>query len=172
MQLYASASYVVLYTNPRGSTSYGEEFANLIQHRYPGDDYADLMSAVDAALATGFIDADRLYVTGGSGGGILDRLDRGQDRSLQGRGDAEARHQLGEHASHDRRCDLHAEVLVPEAPVGGPGQLLEPVAAVARRLGDHANARRRRRAATFARPVGDSAQYYQALNSKVCRRRS
>ncbi len=71
MQLYASAGYVVLYTNPRGSTSYGEEFANFIQHAYPGDDYDDLMSGVDAAIAEGYVDADRLYVTGGSGGGIL-----------------------------------------------------------------------------------------------------
>jgi dipeptidyl aminopeptidase/acylaminoacyl peptidase len=71
MQLYASAGYIVLYTNPRGSTSYGAEFANLIQHRYPGNDYDDLLSAVDAAIATGFVDADKLYVTGGSGGGIL-----------------------------------------------------------------------------------------------------
>ena len=71
MQLYAAAGYVVLYTNPRGSTSYGEEFANLIQHKYPGDDYGDLMSAVDAAVAMGFVDAGKLYVTGGSGGGIL-----------------------------------------------------------------------------------------------------
>jgi dipeptidyl aminopeptidase/acylaminoacyl peptidase len=71
MQLYASAGYVVLYTNPRGSTSYGEEFASLIQHAYPGNDYDDLMSGVDAAIAEGYVDADRLYVTGGSGGGIL-----------------------------------------------------------------------------------------------------
>ena len=71
LQLYASAGYVVLYTNPRGSTSYGEEFANLIQHNYPSNDYDDLMSAVDAAIATGFVDAEKLYVTGGSGGGIL-----------------------------------------------------------------------------------------------------
>jgi dipeptidyl aminopeptidase/acylaminoacyl peptidase len=71
MQLYASAGYVVLYTNPRGSTSYGEEFANLIQHAYPGNDYDDLMSGVDAVIAEGYVDPDRLYVTGGSGGGIL-----------------------------------------------------------------------------------------------------
>ncbi len=70
-QLYASAGYVVLYTNPRGSTSYGEEFANLIQHAYPGQDYDDLMSAVDAAIAAGYVDADNLFVTGGSGGGVL-----------------------------------------------------------------------------------------------------
>ncbi len=71
VQLYAAAGYVVLYVNPRGSTSYGEEFGNLIHHAYPGNDYDDLMSAVDAVLARGWIDPDRLYVTGGSGGGVL-----------------------------------------------------------------------------------------------------
>lgn len=70
-QLYAAAGYAVLYTNPRGSTSYGQEFANLIHHKYPGQDYDDLMSAVDAAIAQGYVDADNLFVTGGSGGGIL-----------------------------------------------------------------------------------------------------
>lgn len=70
-QLYAAAGYVVLYTNPRGSTSYGYEFANLIHHKYPGNDYDDLMSAVDAAIAQGFVDANNLFVTGGSGGGVL-----------------------------------------------------------------------------------------------------
>lgn len=70
-QLYAAAGYVVLYANPRGSTSYGEAFANLIQHDYPNHDYEDLMSAVDAAIAQGHVDADNLFVTGGSGGGIL-----------------------------------------------------------------------------------------------------
>jgi dipeptidyl aminopeptidase/acylaminoacyl peptidase len=71
MQLYAAAGYVVLYVNPRGSTGYGEDFANLIENNYPGEDYYDLMSAVDAALARGYVDPDRLYVTGGSGGGVL-----------------------------------------------------------------------------------------------------
>ena len=52
-QLYAAAGYVVLYTNPRGSTSYGEEFGNLIHHTYPGDDYFDLMSGIDAVLERG-----------------------------------------------------------------------------------------------------------------------
>ena len=71
MQAYANAGYVVLYTNPRGSTSYGEEFGNLIHHAYPGNDYDDLMSGVDALIARGYIDPKRLYVTGGSGGGVL-----------------------------------------------------------------------------------------------------
>jgi acylaminoacyl-peptidase len=71
VQLYASAGYVVLFTNPRGSTSYGEAFGNLIHHRYPGNDYEDLISAVDASIDLGFVDPQRLFVTGGSGGGVL-----------------------------------------------------------------------------------------------------
>lgn len=70
-QLYAAHGYAVLYTNPRGSTSYGEEFANLIDRAYPGQDYDDLMAAVDAAIADGVADPDNLFVTGGSGGGVL-----------------------------------------------------------------------------------------------------
>jgi acylaminoacyl-peptidase len=71
LQLYAAAGYIVLYANPRGSTSYGEEFGNLIHHAYPGDDYFDLMSGVDALIAAGHVDAENLFVTGGSGGGVL-----------------------------------------------------------------------------------------------------
>ncbi|MCT2399746.1 S9 family peptidase [Novosphingobium sp. HK4-1] len=70
-QLYAAHGYAVLYTNPRGSTSYGEEFANLIDRAYPGTDYDDLMAAVDAAIADGVADPENLFVTGGSGGGVL-----------------------------------------------------------------------------------------------------
>ena len=71
VQLYAAAGYAVLYTNPRGSTSYGEEFANLIDKDYPSKDYDDLISAVDAAIGAGVADPDELFVTGGSGGGVL-----------------------------------------------------------------------------------------------------
>jgi dipeptidyl aminopeptidase/acylaminoacyl peptidase len=71
LQLMAAAGYVVLYTNPRGSTSYGEEFGNLIHHAYPGNDYDDLISGVDAVIAQGYVDPDNLFVTGGSGGGVL-----------------------------------------------------------------------------------------------------
>ena len=71
IQLFAAAGYVVLYTNPRGSTGYGEEFAQLINNKYPGNDYDDLMAGVDAVLAKGYIDNDNLFVTGGSGGGAL-----------------------------------------------------------------------------------------------------
>ena len=71
IQLYAAAGYVVLYLNPRGSTGYGEEFADLIHHDYPDNDYGDLMSGVDAVIGRGYVDAQRLFVTGGSGGGVL-----------------------------------------------------------------------------------------------------
>jgi dipeptidyl aminopeptidase/acylaminoacyl peptidase len=71
LQLYAAAGYMVLYANPRGSTSYGEEFGNLIHHAYPGNDYDDLMSGMDAVIAEGNVDSDNMFVTGGSGGGVL-----------------------------------------------------------------------------------------------------
>ncbi len=70
-QLYAAAGYAVLYTNPRGSTSYGQAFTDGIERAYPGPDYQDLMAAVDAAIAAGIADPDNLFVTGGSGGGVL-----------------------------------------------------------------------------------------------------
>ena len=70
-QLYAAAGYIVVYGNPRGSTSYGEEFANRIYNNYPSHDYDDLMSIVDAAIKRGDVDADNLFVTGSSGGGVL-----------------------------------------------------------------------------------------------------
>jgi dipeptidyl aminopeptidase/acylaminoacyl peptidase len=70
-QWMAAKGYVVLYTNPRGSTSYGQDFGNIIQYNYPGDDYKDLMAGVDEILKRGYIDETRLGVTGGSGGGVL-----------------------------------------------------------------------------------------------------
>jgi dipeptidyl aminopeptidase/acylaminoacyl peptidase len=70
-QWMAAKGYVVLYPNPRGSTTYGQEFGNIIQYHYPGDDYQDLMAGVDDAIKRGSIDEKKLGVTGGSGGGLL-----------------------------------------------------------------------------------------------------
>jgi dipeptidyl aminopeptidase/acylaminoacyl peptidase len=70
-QWMAARGYVVLYPNPRGSIGYGQEFGNIIQYHYPGDDYRDLMIGVDELLKRGYIDEKRLGVTGGSGGGVL-----------------------------------------------------------------------------------------------------
>lgn len=70
-QWMAAKGYVVLYPNPRGSTSYGQDFGNIIQFAYPGDDYKDLMTGVDEVLRRGWADPARMAVTGGSGGGVL-----------------------------------------------------------------------------------------------------
>jgi dipeptidyl aminopeptidase/acylaminoacyl peptidase len=70
-QWMAAKGYVVLYTNPRGSTSYGQDFGNIIQYNYPGDDYKDLMAGVDEVIKRGYVDTNKLGVTGGSGGGVL-----------------------------------------------------------------------------------------------------
>ncbi len=70
-QWMAAKGYVVVYPNPRGSTSYGQDFGNIIQHNYPGDDHQDLMLAVDEVIKRGYIDEKKLGITGGSGGGVL-----------------------------------------------------------------------------------------------------
>ena len=71
IQRYAAEGYVTVFANPRGSTGYGEAFALTIDRNYPGEDYDDLMSVVQAVVARGWADPDQLYVTGGSGGGVL-----------------------------------------------------------------------------------------------------
>jgi dipeptidyl aminopeptidase/acylaminoacyl peptidase len=70
-QWMAARGYVVLYTNPRGSSNYGQDFGNIIQFNYPGDDFKDLMAGVDEILKKGYVDESRMGVTGGSGGGLL-----------------------------------------------------------------------------------------------------
>jgi len=71
VQMFAAAGYVVVYGNPRGSTSTGTEFANLIDKNYPSEDYNDLMDMVDGVVNKGYVDESNLFVTGGSGGGVL-----------------------------------------------------------------------------------------------------
>jgi dipeptidyl aminopeptidase/acylaminoacyl peptidase len=70
-QDHAANGYVVLYTNPRGSTGYGSAFGNAIKNAYPGKDFDDLMAGVDLVLGKGYVDDKRLYVFGCSGGGVL-----------------------------------------------------------------------------------------------------
>ena len=70
-QNHAAEGYVVLYTNPRGSTGYGQAFGNAINNAYPGQDYDDLMRGVDEVIKRGYVDERNLYVAGGSGGGVL-----------------------------------------------------------------------------------------------------
>jgi dipeptidyl aminopeptidase/acylaminoacyl peptidase len=70
-QEHAANDYVILYTNPRGSTGYGSAFGNAIKNAYPDKDFNDLMAGVDAVVAKGFVDPQNLFVTGCSGGGVL-----------------------------------------------------------------------------------------------------
>ncbi len=71
IQRFAAEGYVTVYVNPRGSTGYGEGFAQEIDLAYPGEDYQDLMDVVDNLVARNYVSEDRLFITGGSGGGIL-----------------------------------------------------------------------------------------------------
>lgn len=164
-QLYASAGYVVLYTNPRGSTSYGEEFANLIQHDYPSHDYDDLMSAVDAAVAQGYVDPDNLFVTGGSGGGILTAWIVGKTQRFRA---AAAQKPVINWASLVLTTDVATymprywfakmpwddpDSYWKRSPLSLVGSVVTPTLVV---VGDH----------DYRTPVSDSEQYYQALQLK------
>ncbi len=71
MQWMAAKGYIALYPNPRGSSSYTQEFGNIIQYHYPGDDFKDLMAGVDELIKRGYVDEKHMGVTGGSGGGLL-----------------------------------------------------------------------------------------------------
>ena len=70
-QEQAANDYVILYTNPRGSSGYGSSFGNEIMRAYPSTDYDDLMAGVDTMLEKGFVDDQNMFVTGCSGGGVL-----------------------------------------------------------------------------------------------------
>ena len=70
-QNFAANGFVVLYTNPRGSTGYGTAFGNAIMHDYPGVDYDDLMAGVDTVIGRGYVNTSQMYVGGCSGGGVL-----------------------------------------------------------------------------------------------------
>ena len=138
IQLFAAAGYVVLYANPRGSDSYGEEFGNLIHHDYPGDDYFDLMSGVDAVIAKGYVDERNLFVTGGSGGGVLTAWIVGQTDRFRA---AVAAKPVINWYSFVLTADankLLLQVLVPRLPLGPRGALHEALAAVARGPGQDA----------------------------------
>jgi len=161
-QLYAAAGYAVLYVNPRGSTSYGEEFANLIHHDYPNHDYDDLMSAVDAAIGQGFIDPDNLFVTGGSGGGVLTAWIVGKTNRFRA---AATQKPVINWASTVLTTDLYTYMpkywfdKMPwedpqgywkRSPLSLVGSVSTPTLVV---VGDQ----------DFRTPVSDSEQYYQAL---------
>jgi dipeptidyl aminopeptidase/acylaminoacyl peptidase len=162
VQLYAAGGYAVLYSNPRGSTSYGEEFANLIHHDYPSHDYDDLISAVDAAIATGRIDPDQLYVTGGSGGGVLTAWIIGRTQRFKAAAVQKPvinwaawvlttdMYSYGTHYWFAKRPWEDPESYWSHSPLSLVGNVTTPTLLV---VGDR----------DFRTPVSDSEQYYQAL---------
>jgi len=70
-QLLASHGYAVVFTNPRGSTGYGRAFSAAVNNDWGGKDFQDVMAGLDAAVAAGWVDPDRLGVAGGSYGGFM-----------------------------------------------------------------------------------------------------
>ena len=105
-QEMAANGYVVLYTNPRGSTGYGSAFGNQINNAYPSKDYDDLMAGVDELLKKGFVDERNMFVTGCSGGGVLTAWIVGQDRPLRGGVGELPGDRLGQLRRHHRRRQL------------------------------------------------------------------
>ena len=67
----ATAGYVVLAVNPRGSTTYGLDFAKAVIEDWGGEDYLDIMASLDEVCARGFVDEDRLGIHGYSYGGFM-----------------------------------------------------------------------------------------------------
>lgn len=161
-QLYAAQGYVVLYLNPRGSTSYGAEFANLIHQNYPSHDYDDLMSGVDAVLARGFVDADNLFVTGGSGGGALTAWIVGTTKRFRA---AVVAKPVINWLSHTLTADSypffvrywhpgmpwdHAEHYFAHSPISRVGNVVTPTMVI---VGDN----------DLRTPVAEAEQFFQAL---------
>ena len=161
-QLYAAAGYVVVYGNPRGSTSYGEEFADQINHDYPSHDYDDLMSAVDTAITNGVADPDQLFVTGGSGGGVLTAWIVGQTTRFRA---AAAQKPVINWASFSLTTDManyvpkywfekhpweDPQIYWQHSPLALVGKVATPTLVV---VGEQ----------DFRTPVSDSEQYYEAL---------
>ena len=88
VQLYAADGYVVFYPNARGSTSYGEEFGNLLYNNFSGGEYQDIIDGVNRLVERDYVAADSLYVTGGSAGGtstawIVGKTDRFRAAAVQ-----------------------------------------------------------------------------------------
>jgi len=88
VQLYAANGYVVFYPNARGSTSYGEEFGNLLYNDFSGGEYQDIMDGVNRLVERDYLTEDSLYVTGGSAGGtstawIVGKTDRFRAAAVQ-----------------------------------------------------------------------------------------
>ena len=116
-QNFAANGYAVLYTNPRGSTGYGQDFVNGIQFSYPGKDYDDLMAGVDAVVAKGYIDERNLFVVRRQRRRPAHGVDRRADEPLRRGGLDASGDRLGLVRRRDRQRRLVSPV--PEDPLGG-----------------------------------------------------
>ena len=153
-QDHAANGYVLLYTNPRGSTGYGSAFGNAIKNAYPGKDFDDLMAGVDTVVNRGYVDTNRLYVFGCSGGGVLTAWIVGHTDRFAAAASTVPGHRLAQLRGHDRRLQLVLQLR--EVPVGGSQRAPPALAAHVRRQredADDADDRRERPAhADAARP--------------------
>ncbi len=136
-QNFAAQGYAVLYTNPRGSTGYGQDFVNGIQYSYPGKDYDDLMAGVDAAIAKGFIDEKNLFVCGGSGGGVLTAWIVGHTNRFAAA--VSMRPVINWHSFVGTTDGPSLVPAVPEVPVGRPDGIRRALAAALRGQRHHAD---------------------------------
>ena len=133
----AAKGYVVLYTNPRGSSNYGQDFGNIIQYNYPGDDYKDLMAGRGRGPEEGLHRRDADGRDRRQRRRPADELGRHADDPLQGRRQPARHLRLVELLVHRRLHALHAD-LVPQGAVRGSGGLRAALA-------DHLRRRRSRR---------------------------
>ena len=143
-QWMAAKGYVVLYTNPRGSSNYGQDFGNSIQFAYPGDDYKDLMAGVDEVVKRGYVDPARHGRNGRQRWRAAHELGRHPDHPLQSRGQPAGHRRLEQFLVHGGLHALHAD-LVPQGTVRGSRRLREALADHLRRSDPHADAVRARR---------------------------
>jgi dipeptidyl aminopeptidase/acylaminoacyl peptidase len=119
-QDHAANGYVVVYTNPRGSTGYGTDFGNAINYDYPGKDFTDLMKGVDEVISRGYIDSRNLFVYGCSGGGRAYFLGRRSHRPLCGGVGQLPGDRLAFVRGDRRRAAELLLALLQEPSVGGP----------------------------------------------------
>ena len=149
-QWMAAKGYVVLFTNPRGSTSYGQDFGNVIQYHYPGDDYKDLMAGVDELLKRGYVDREPARRHRRQRRRTAHQLDDHADPALQGRRRAARHRRLVRLLVHRRLHAVPAD-LVPQGAVGGSAGFRGALADHPRRQRDDAADARARRRRTIAR---------------------